>query len=140
VAEQTLKQLSQRILKLSKRIEPNANEITKAAGKAFINEVVDGAPVDTGLTVSSWKVGLNYKPVGTRIFAPGVKGSTAQANRDAVKAAVFATIDKRVTGQTMSFTNSTPYLKYINGGDYQRYIDSALDRAKDAVRSRKILE
>lgn len=136
----TLKQLSQRILKLSKRIEPNANEITKVAARAFINEVVDGAPVDTGLTVSSWKVGLNYKPVGTRLFSPGMKGSTSQANKDAVKAAILPTIDKRVTGQTISFTNSTPYLQYINGGDYQRFIDSALDRAKDAVKSRKILE
>lgn len=135
----SLSQLSQRILKLSKNIEPNANEMTKAAAKAFVTEVIDAAPVDTGRTVSSWKVGLNYQPRGSRLFVPGKLGSTAAANRAAVKADVYPQIERRVTGQTISIVNDTPYLLFINDGDYKKFIDSGLKRAIDAVKQRKIL-
>ncbi len=75
--------------------------MTKAAATAFVTEVIDGAPVDTGLTVASWKIGLNYSPQGTRNFAPGKLGSTAAANRAAVKADVLPLIDDRQSGQTI---------------------------------------
>lgn len=128
------------MLGLSKRITANANQMTKDAARAFIDSVVDDTPVDTGLMVSSWKVGLNYQPSGTRIFAPGKLGSTASTNREAVKAAIYPYIDRRVTGQTISFTNDTPYLQYVNDGDYARYVTKARQRAYDAAKQRKLLE
>ncbi len=134
-----LSQLSQRILGLSKRITPNANEMTKAAARAFVNDVIDAAPVDTGLLVSSWKVGRNYRPRGTRVFAPGKLGSTAAANRAAVREVLHKQIDQRVTGETLSIVNETPYASYVNKGEYEQYIEQALKRATDAVRQRKIL-
>lgn len=133
-----IKQLSQRILKLRRDIVENANELTKQAARTFIEDVIDSAPVDTGLTVSSWKVGLNYRPSGTRLFSPGKLGSTAEANRRAVKAVVLERINQRVTGQTISFANDTPYVQYINDGDYKRYIESAMARAMDSVKQRKL--
>jgi hypothetical protein len=134
-----LRALNQRMLGLSKRVTENANEIVKAADTDFITEVIDRAPVDTGLTVSSWKVGLNYKPVGTRLFVPGKLGSTATANREAVKSVVLPTISKRITGETIFFANQTPYLTFINGGEYEQAIDSAYKRAYDAAKNRKIV-
>lgn len=134
-----IKQLSQRILKLRRDIHENANELVKEAARTFAEDVVDSAPVDTGLTVSSWKVGLNYHPTGTRIFAPGKLGSTAEANRRAVKAVLLERINQRVTGQTLTFVNDTPYIQYINDGEYMRYIDTAMARAMESVRQRKLL-
>ena len=134
-----LNQLSQRILGLSKKLHVNANLMTQDAARAFANEVIDRAPVDTGLLVSSWKVGLNYQPRGTRIFSPGELGSTAAANKAAVREVLLARIAQRVTGQTISFTNSTPYLEYVNKGEYEQVIKAALMRAKDAVKQRKLL-
>ena len=135
---QTLDKLSQRILGLKANLERNANEIVKAAARAYVTEVIDASPVDTGRMVSSWKVGLNYSPRGTRLFSAGVKGSTAEANRTAVKAAVLPTIDARVTGQTIYIANDTYYLKFVNGGEYERFVKSALDRATSAARQRKL--
>lgn len=134
-----LAQLSQRILKLSRNIEPNANEMTKAAARAFLNDIIDAAPVDTGQLVSSWKVGLNYHPKGTRIFVPGKLGSTAAANREAVRQVVLDRVNERVTGQTINIVNDTPYLMHVNDGAYEDYIDAALRSAMEAVRQRKIL-
>ncbi len=135
-----IKQLSQRILGLSKRITENANEITKELSKEFITSVIDATPVDVGQLVSSWKVGLNYRPSGTRLFVPGKAGSTAGANRAAVLSVVLPTIERRVTGQTISFVNDTPYLQYVNKGDYQQIIDVAYQRARDKVKARKLLK
>jgi hypothetical protein len=134
-----LHQLSQRILNVSKRLEANANEIVKDAAKAFIVEVVNNAPVDTGQLVSSWKVGLNYHPRGVRTFEPGIKGSTAEFNRAAVLDDTYSIIDRRQTGQTITFVNHTPYLEYVNNGEYDRFVISALDRVKNRPKQRKII-
>lgn len=135
----SLSQLSQRILKLRRDIEPNANEMTKAAARAFVNKVIDATPVDTGRLVSSWKVGLNYKPTGTRIFSPGKLGSTAAANREAARAAAMQQINRRETGQTISIVNDTPYMVYVNDGEFKKYVDQALLAAIDAVKQRKLI-
>ena len=135
----SLSQLSQRILKLRRDIEPNANEMTKDAAKAFVNKVLDATPVDTGRLVSSWKVGLNYKPRGSRLFVPGKLGSTATVNRETARAEAMRQIDRRVTGQTISIVNDTPYIIYVNKGEFQRYVDQGLLAAIDAVKQRKLI-
>lgn len=138
-----LRQFSQRMFGLSKRIEQNANLKVKDAAKAFLTTVVEMTPVDTGQAVSSWKVGLNYKPRGTRIFSEGTSGSTASANRSAVLAQELPKISARVTGQTISVVNTAPYIQRLNNGSSKKapagFIDSAYQSATIEVRKRRIL-
>lgn len=124
---------------LSKRVTLFANEIVQDAAIRYVNEIVSVAPVDTGLTVSSWKVGLNYVPTGTRIFVPGKLGSTAAANRSAVLGVLIPRIKARVTGQTISIVNETPYLQYINKGEYEQRVSVAFKNATANLRQKKLL-
>jgi HK97 gp10 family phage protein len=139
----SLNQFSQRIFKLANRIEPNANEMVKDAAKAFLTTVVNMTPVDEGTAVSSWKVGLNYKPQGTRVFAKGSKGSTAGANRAAVLADTLPKIEKRVTGITISIVNTAPHIAYLNSGSSRQapagFIEAAYQQSYIAIRRRKVL-
>jgi len=124
---------------LSKKVTPFANEIVQDAAIRYVREIVSVAPVDTGLTVSSWKVGLNYTPTGTRLFVPGKLGSTATANRAAVLGVLIPRIKARVTGQTISIVNETPYLQYINKGEYQAQVSAAFKNATVNLRQKKLL-
>lgn len=138
-----LRQFSQRMFGLANKIEKNANEKVKDAAKAFLTTVVEMTPVDTGQAVSSWKVGLNYKPRGTRVFAEGTDGSTASANRSAVLALELPKIAARVTGQTISVVNTAPYIQRLNNGTSRKapagFIDTAYLNATLAIRKRKLL-
>lgn len=138
-----LSQFSQRMFGLSKKSVTNANEMVKDAAKAFLTEVVNRTPVDTAQAVSSWKVGLNYKPRGTRNLIPGLKGSTAGAARSAVLASELPKIEKRVTGQTISVVNTTDYIEELNSGSSKQapagFIDAARVAATVAIRRRKVL-
>lgn len=138
-----LRRFSQRIFNLSKRIEPNANKKVKDAATAFLTTVVNQTPVDTGQAVSSWKVGLNYRPTGTRVFAKGDKGSTAGANRSAVLSQELPKIAKRITGQTISVVNTVDYIQKLNAGGSKQapagFIDTAFQSASIAARRQRIL-
>ena len=129
---------------LSKRIEPNANRMVQDAAAAFLEEVVARTPVDTGQAVSSWKVGLNYQPRGTRTFSPGAKGSTASANRSAVLSSELPKIRNRRTGQTISVVNTAEYIERLNNGSSAQapagFIETAYIQSTRAIRRRKVLE
>lgn len=139
-----LNQFSQRMFGLSKKIEPNANLMVQDAAAAFLSEVVARTPVDSGQAVSSWKVGLNYKPQGKRIFSPGAKGSTAGANRSAVLSSELPKIRGRKTGQTISIVNTAEYISLLNDGTSTQapagFIETAYIQSTRAVRRRKVLE
>lgn len=140
---QSFNKLNQRMFDLSKRVEPNANQIVKDAAKAFLTSVVEKTPVDTGQAVSSWKVGLNYQPSGPRLFSPGSKGSTAGANRSAALGEGLPTIEKRKTGQNINIVNTVEYISRLNAGSSRQapagFIESAFQMATIAARRGRIL-
>lgn len=126
-----LTRLSQRMLGLSSRIVPYANEVVRAVGEEFLTTVVNETPVDEGDAVSSWKVGLNYTPVGERdAFTRGKKGSTAASNRNAVLSKELPKIRKRVTGQTISIVNTSPYIEMLENGSSKQAPAGFIARAR----------
>lgn len=136
--------LSQRILKLQGKIVEGANEKVKLAAKAYLTEVVNGTPADTGQAISSWKVGLNYSPVGERTFVKGEKGSSRGANISAVLSMELPKIDRRVTGQTIYIVNTTSYIGLLNAGRSDQapagFIDKARVAAGAASRTKRLLD
>jgi hypothetical protein len=132
--------LSQRILNLQNKLVRNDNAKVIAASKAFLTEVVNATPVDTGQAVSSWKTGFNYVPRGTRNLAPGSKGSSASAARSAVLALELPRLDGRKTGYTVYIVNTTDYISALNAGRSKQAPAGFLDRARLAsgAASRKV--
>lgn len=125
--------LSQRILRLQRGVEKNANEKVKNASKAFLSTVVPATPADTAQAVSSWKVGLNYQPSGARNLAPGTKGSSKSAAVGAVLALELPKIDRRVTGITVYIVNTTSYISLLNAGRSSQAPAGFIDRARLAT-------
>lgn len=130
---QDISMLSQRILKLGRKIETNANEKVKNASKAFLTEAVRGTPADTAQAVSSWKVGLNYQPSGVRNLAPGSKGSSKSAAVGAVLMLELPKIDRRVTGITVYIVNTTSYISLLNAGRSSQAPAGFIDKARLAT-------
>lgn len=125
--------LSQRILKLQRGVETNANEKVKNASKAFLRTVVPATPADTAQAVSSWKVGLNYQPSGTRNLAPGSKGSSKSAAVGAVLMMELPKIDRRTTGITVYIVNTTSYISLLNSGRSSQAPAGFIDQARLAT-------
>jgi hypothetical protein len=48
-------------------------------------------------------------------------------------------IKARVTGQTISIVNETPYLQYINKGEYEQRVNVAFKNATVNLRQKKLL-
>ena len=136
--------LSQRILKIQRNIVDGANEKVKRAAKAYLTEVVQGTPADTGQAISSWKVGLNYSPRGTRTFSKGAKGSTRAVNISAVLNFELPKIDSRQTGQTIYIVNTTSYIGLLNAGRSNQapagFIDKARLAAGAASRTKRLID
>lgn len=136
--------LSQRILKIQRNIVDGANEKVKRAAKAYLTEVVQGTPADTGQAISSWKVGLNYSPRGTRTFSEGSKGSTRAVNISAVLNFELPKIEGRQTGQTIYIVNTTSYIGLLNAGRSNQapagFIDKARLAAGAASRTKRLID
>ncbi len=132
------------MLKLGRRIEDNANKKTQLAAREFLTTVVNETPADKGQAISSWKVGLNYQPRGTRLFVEGTKGSTAASNRAAVLSAELPKIEQRVTGMTIYIVNTAPYITLLNQGRSNQaqagFIDKARSAAIEASRKQRLLD
>ncbi len=133
---QDISLLSQRLLRLSRRVEENANAKVKNASKAFLTEVVSGTPADTGQAISSWKTGLDYTPVGTRNLAPGSKGSSKSAAVSAVLSLELPRLDRRRTGQTVYIVNTTAYISLLNAGRSNQAPAGFIDKARLAAGAR----
>lgn len=136
--------LSQRILRIQKGIVENAAEKVKLASQAYFTEVVQGTPADTGQAISSWKIGLNYVPRGTRTFVPGKAGSTRFPNISATLSAELPKISRRVTGQTVYIVNTTDYISFLNEGRSDQapagFIDKARLAAGAAQRRKRLID
>jgi len=141
---QDISLLSQRILRIQKGIVENAAEKVKLAAKAYLTEVVNGTPADTGQAISSWKVGLNYQPRGVRTLVKGKAGSTRAANISAVLNIELPKIEARVTGQTIYIVNTTPYISLLNAGRSNQapagFIDKARVAAGAASRTKRLID
>lgn len=114
----SLSDLAVRMRKLAKRYDSIGSEIAVKTALAIIDDVIDHTPVDKGDTVSSWSVGYGSPPEASRTaFAPGRKGSTAEANREAAKIAAHAILaaPKR-PGVPIFISNASDAIVFLDGG------------------------
>jgi len=89
----------------------------KDTSKAYLVAVADATPVDTGMAVSNYQVGINASPSG--VLPPHVPGkfrSTALENLNATIAAGASIIDSSKPGDAIHITNNLDYIGDLNDG------------------------
>lgn len=105
--------MRQRALNLPKKV----NTIKKAKATVALKSLCQDTPVDTGKAVSNHVVTIGSPFVGViDPHVPGVKGSTADANRAAAREAGRPVIASAKPGETIHITNNVPYLKFNDVG------------------------
>lgn len=112
-----LRRFAGRIRVVGKRVEDNANALTRKVGLAVDAAVVMATPVDTGRARSNWQVALDAAPEGTReAYSEGSEGSTAGPNAQAAIDQGKQVIAGYRSGQTIHITNNLPYIGRLNDG------------------------
>lgn len=136
---------SARTLQIGKKIVDNVNDVKIEAAFAFFDRVVDTTPVHTGKAVSNWKLGLNFAPKMQRpALVPGKHGSTAGANREAVKQEALDVVVRAKEGHVIYVTNNVPYIGLLNGGRSDQapagFIEEAEGAAQEVIRRARLLK
>ena len=108
---------AKRIKNIRDQVPGAADLAKKETAKAVLKALVTYTPVDTGQAISNWRVGIGRPEVETRgALAPGVKGSTAGANRSQAYEVGARLIDSAAPGQTVFISNHLPYIGRLNDG------------------------
>lgn len=114
-----LRQFAGRIRVMGKRLEENADALTRKTALAVDGAVVIATPVDEGRARSNWQVNLDGPAQGTiPAYEPGQEGSTGGANSRAAVEQGKSVIGqyKGGTGSAIHITNNLPYIKRLNDG------------------------
>jgi len=112
-----LRQFAGRIRVIGKRIEKNADAMTRKVALAVDSAVVIATPVDTGRARSNWQVNLGGPASGTRdALDPGKEGSTSGPNAQAAIEQGQTEIAKYKGGSSIHITNNLPYIGRLNDG------------------------
>lgn len=103
-----LRQFAGRIRVMGRRIETNADAVTRKVALAVDSAVVIATPVDTGRARSNWQVNLGGPASGTR-------GALDQTGQAAI-AEGRTEIAKYRGGSAIHITNNLPYIGRLNDG------------------------
>lgn len=117
----------------------------RAASQSVLEELAAATPVDTGLAVSNWQVGIGRSPKEPiPPYAPGSKGSTALANREAMLAAGIAAVQGYVSGrgQAVHIVNNAEHIGLLNDGHSQQapanFVETAVAAGRSAVQNLRV--
>lgn len=112
-----LRTFAGRIKVVGKRVEDNADRLTRKVALAVDAAVVIATPVDTGRARSNWQVSLGEAASGTReAFSEGKDRSTESANTQAALEEGKAVISEYKGGTDIHITNNLPYIGRLNEG------------------------
>lgn len=117
----------------------------KAASRATLFNLAMTTPVDTGIAISNWQVGLGSAPTNEiPAFVPGYQGSTADANRGAMLEAGLATVQGYKAGQTgaVHIVNNSKHIGALNAGHSKQapanFVEIAVRAGRQAVQNLRI--
>ena len=117
----------------------------KAASSATLRELARATPVDEGIAVSNWQVGIGSAPSNAiPAFAPGKQGSTADTNRLAMLEAGLAAITgyKSGSGAAVHIVNNAKHIGALNDGHSKQapanFVETAVQAGRQAVQNLRI--
>lgn len=142
-----LDDFAKRLDRIAVLVEGNVERAVKDCAGAVARSVISNTPVDTGRARSNWTAQMDEVFAG--LFparAPGIAGSTAEANAvAAIEAAeqVIETFDIEKNG-SIHVTNNLPYIGALNDGHSKQappdFVRLAVLDGLATVRGAKIVE
>jgi hypothetical protein len=121
-----------------------ANELSKKAAKAIVQDLALITPVDQGTALSNWQASLDIPLLDQRLaFVPSPKGKmidgvfthsiapdvTRQNNATELIAEANAVIESKQPGQTLFIANALAYIQSLNEGSSEQAPAGFVDRA-----------
>lgn len=131
---------------LARRVGDNADTLTRNVALATASALIRNTPVDKGTARSNWRVSIDT-PLKDTIpaYAPGEKGSTADANTEAaIENAKQVIVNYKFNGQfrtetTIHIRNNLPYIDELNNGHSGQapagFVEMAILSAREAVQN-----
>lgn len=117
----------------------------KTAARETLFNLVRATPVDQGIAISNWEVGIGSAPAEERgAYSYGSQGSTATANRTAALSAGLAQIKgyKSGEGKAIHMVNNARHIVRLNEGHSNQapagFIQDAIKAGRAAVRNLRI--
>lgn len=123
----TLRDLAAQMRALNSQVVGGSSGVQKAVAVVVVDYLIDNSPVDTGTAVSNYHIGAGTAQQAP--YAPGEKGSTAEANRAAAKAAAHAAIAAVPDGSPIVISNPVEYVGYLNDGTTEHPPQLFVERA-----------
>lgn len=121
------------------------DEAVRTVASATLRSLAYDTPVDTGLAVSNWQVGLGTAPSAERpAYSVGERGSTAETNRLAVIQAGSTVINGYTSGSgaAVHIVNNAKHIGALNDGHSKQapsnFVETALLNGRASVRGLRI--
>lgn len=107
-----------------------ASNVSIAAAKFILADLLAVTPVDTSQAISNWQIGLD-RPIINTIppYFPGKGGQTAQASREAAWRAALSILATKKPGQAVYLGNALPYIRKLNDGSSSQAPAGFVERA-----------
>jgi len=108
------------------------------AARVALRTLIDRAPVDEGVLVSNYRVGVGANTPRGQIqaYSPGSKGSTSAINRKAAYAAASARITQADPSKNINIVNTAKHFQYNR--DTPGHVDMAIARAAASIAENKV--
>lgn len=124
----TFSAFAKKLRQASKNFDANTDRILIRLAEGFTKKVIAYTPVDTGRAVSNWTLTIGSPSLALKEpYAPGVKGSTAEANRRAAEAEALKTARTYTNKKQVWVTNATPYIVSLEGGSSKKAPQGMID-------------
>jgi hypothetical protein len=121
-----------------------ASEVAKDVARTVLHDLTQVTPVDTGLALSNWQVGIGSAPGGiVPPFSPSPRGRvkqgvwvhsvdpivTAQANAQPTFDAGNNAINSKTVGEDIYIVNNVDYISILDSGSSNQAPAGFVDRA-----------
>lgn len=138
------KQFAKLMEQRADNIVKNANNVKKQVATVLVETLAYTTPVDEGVAVSNWLVGVNEPRTETiPAHNPGVSRSTRPENIRATIGNAKAIIDTVMPGDVVHVSNSVPYIFDLNRGTSGQapngMTKQSIAKAKTIIKGAKLL-
>lgn len=139
----SLKELADKMDRLSKLIPVNVDRALKETVLVIDQILITSTPVDTGRARANWIVGLGPSTAAIDAYAPGKNGNTAGANAEAALAQAQDFLSG-TDAQVIYISNNLSYIQYLNEGSSKQapagFIEAAVQAGVDYVKNLKVTD
>jgi hypothetical protein len=125
-----LHDLAERLERIAVQTRQVGNEVKKAAVIAIVTDLAYNTPIDEGVHLSNWQVGIGRPPQGPRgAHFPGEGGSTRTPNAQLTVGLARLAVERVKPGVPVFISNEAPAIVRLNEGWSAQAPAGFVDRA-----------